>query len=201
MKFIRYSRISSATFRNRRIWSRVFRGDVRRSSCRNGSACTPGRDPRVWTTIASTVCCLGCWTSATWPPADTTCRDRWKARPTVDDGGADKKTEKRSRLRVYRLTNQFLDSGLTWIGMFMHPKKSSWLPDLALWAICLKNRPSPLTPLTSFSLLTASNTDDSSSWSLRTRSSTTLTVYTFVMNTYSGEAHQWWYTKFRTSYY
>lgn len=52
--------------------------------------------------------------------------------------------------------------------MFMHPKKSSWLPDRALCAICLKNLPKPLTPLTSFNLLTASNTEDSSSWSLYT---------------------------------
>jgi hypothetical protein len=51
-------------------------------------------------------------------------------------------------------------------GTFTQPRKSSWLPHRALWAICLKKRPSPLTPRTSFSLLTASNTEDSSSWSL-----------------------------------
>ena len=56
---------------------------------------------------------------------------------------------------------------LTWRGMLTHPRKSSWLPDLALWAICLKNRPRPLTPRTSLSLLTASKTEDSSSWSLK----------------------------------
>ena len=51
--------------------------------------------------------------------------------------------------------------------MFTQPRKSSWPPDLALCAICLKNLPRPLTPRTSFSLLTASNTEDSSSWSLK----------------------------------
>jgi hypothetical protein len=55
---------------------------------------------------------------------------------------------------------------ITCRGTFTQPRKSSWLPDRALWAICLKKRPNPLTPRTSFSLLTASNTDDSSSWSL-----------------------------------
>lgn len=55
----------------------------------------------------------------------------------------------------------------TWRGIFTQPRKSSWPPDLALCAICLKNLPSPFTPRTSFNLLTASNTEDSSSWSLK----------------------------------
>ena len=54
----------------------------------------------------------------------------------------------------------------TWMGMSTQPRKSSWFPDRADWAICLKNLPNPLTPLTSLSLLTASSTEYSSSWSL-----------------------------------
>lgn len=50
--------------------------------------------------------------------------------------------------------------------MLTQPRKSSWVPDRADWAICLKKRPRPLTPRTSFSLLTASSTEYSSSWSL-----------------------------------
>lgn len=68
------------------------------------------------------------------------------------------------------------NTDITWIGMFMHPKKSSWLPDRALCAICLKNLPRPLTPLTSFNLLTASSTEDSSSWSLYTYDKQTIST-------------------------
>lgn len=54
----------------------------------------------------------------------------------------------------------------TEIGMLMLPKKSSCDPCRADWQTCLKNRPSPRTPRTSFNRETASNTQLSSSWSL-----------------------------------
>lgn len=78
-----YSRILSVTSRNRRIWSTVFRYDARRSSCRNDFAYLLGRDPLEWTTTASVVYYLGCWTSATGLLADTTCLGPWKARPVT----------------------------------------------------------------------------------------------------------------------
>lgn len=155
------------TSRNRRIWSTVFRYDARRSSCRNYFAYSPGRDPLEWTTTTSAVYYLGCWTAATGLLADTTCLDPWKARPVTSITISDY-----SHICTYVDATRGIKPeyifyiNVTWIGIFMHPKKSSWLPDLALWAICLKNLPRPLTPLTSFNLLTASNTEDSSSWSL-----------------------------------
>lgn len=75
------SRISSVTFRNRRIWSTAVRDGARRSSCRNCFACTPDRGLRGSTTTVSVVYYLVCWTFVTWPPVDTICRDPWKARP------------------------------------------------------------------------------------------------------------------------
>lgn len=53
----------------------------------------------------------------------------------------------------------------TAMGTFTQPKKSSCDPCLADWQTCLKKRPNPRTPRTSFSLETASNTQLSSSWS------------------------------------
>ncbi len=48
------------------------------------------------------------------------------------------------------------------------PRKSSWPPTLADWATCLKYLPNPRMHFTSFNFLTASRTEVSSSWSLKT---------------------------------
>lgn len=55
--------------------------------------------------------------------------------------------------------------GISCNGIVTQPRKSSWELCLADWHTCLKKRPNPRTPLTSFSLLTASRTELSSSWS------------------------------------
>lgn len=55
--------------------------------------------------------------------------------------------------------------GMSDKGMVTQPKKSSCELCLADWQTCLKNLPRPRTPRTSFNLLTASNTELSSSWS------------------------------------
>lgn len=59
--------------------------------------------------------------------------------------------------------------GISDSGMFTEPRKSSCEPWRADWHTCLKKRPSPRTPRTSFSRETASMTQLSSSWSQMSR--------------------------------